>query len=89
MRRGYLLFWGEFQRYFIECVENISNFTNVCFFLLLPLKAKTLTFFPSHFSIILLGSARLVDIILDVNIVCTYKIFIMSFYLMDKKKFEV
>ena len=27
--RGYLLFFlGEYQIYFIECVENISNFTS-------------------------------------------------------------
>ena len=26
--RGYLLFLGEYQIYFIECVENISNFTS-------------------------------------------------------------
>ena len=25
---GYLLFLGEYQIYFIECVENISNLTN-------------------------------------------------------------
>ena len=22
-------FWGEYQIYFIECIENISNFTSV------------------------------------------------------------
>ena len=26
--RGYLLFFGEYQIYFIECVENIRNFTS-------------------------------------------------------------
>ena len=26
--RGNLLFLGEYQMYFIECVENISNFTS-------------------------------------------------------------
>ena len=26
--RGYLLFWGEYQIYFIECVENIRIFTS-------------------------------------------------------------
>ena len=26
--RGYLLFLGEYQIYFIECVENIRNFTS-------------------------------------------------------------
>ena len=26
--RGYLLFWGEYQIFFIECLENISNFTS-------------------------------------------------------------
>ena len=28
INRGYLLFCGEYQIYFIECVENISNFTS-------------------------------------------------------------
>ena len=36
-----------------------------------PLRGKNFTFFPSHFSLILLGSARLVGIILGVNAVCT------------------
>ena len=39
------------------------------FFLFYPLRGVKL--FSSHFSIILLGSARLVRIILGVNIVCT------------------
>ena len=26
--RGYLIFWGEYQIYFIECDENISKFTS-------------------------------------------------------------
>ena len=29
--RGYLLFWGEYQIYIIECVENISNFMSALF----------------------------------------------------------
>ena len=28
INRGYLPFWGEYQIYLIECVENISNFTS-------------------------------------------------------------
>ena len=28
MYRGYLLFFGEYQIYFIECVEIIRNFTS-------------------------------------------------------------
>ena len=28
LNRGYLLFSGEYQIYFFECVENIGNFTN-------------------------------------------------------------
>ena len=28
IHRGYLLFLGEYQIYFIECVENISDFTS-------------------------------------------------------------
>ena len=28
INRGYLLFSGKYQIYFIECVENISNFTS-------------------------------------------------------------
>ena len=28
INRGYLLFLGEYQIYFIECVEKISNFTS-------------------------------------------------------------
>ena len=34
-------------------------------------KGEKLNFFHSHFSLILLGSASLVGIILDVNTVCT------------------
>ena len=26
MHRGYLLFWDEYQKYFIKCVENIRIF---------------------------------------------------------------
>ena len=29
INRGYILFLGEYQIYFIECVENISNFKSV------------------------------------------------------------
>ena len=36
-------------------------------------KGGNLNFFPSHFSLILIGSARLVGIILGVNSVCTSK----------------
>ena len=42
----------------------------VNFLFIFPLKGK-LNFFHSHFSLILLGSARLVCIILVVNAVCT------------------
>ena len=28
LKRGYLLFGGEYQIYFIEYVENLSNFTS-------------------------------------------------------------
>ena len=28
IHRGYFTFSGEYQIYFIECVENISNFTS-------------------------------------------------------------
>ena len=41
--------------------------------LFFPLRGK-FNLFPRHFSLILLGSARLVGIKLGVNIVCTYKI---------------
>ena len=37
-------------------------------------KGEKLYFFPGHFSIILPSSARLVGIILSVNIVCTLKL---------------
>ena len=42
----------------------------VNFLFIFSVKGKNLTFF-SHFSLILLGSARLVGIILGGNIVCT------------------
>ena len=29
IHKGYLLFWGEYQIYFIECVENIRIFMSV------------------------------------------------------------
>ena len=51
---------------------------NILFILLLLLFffffftfAEKSTFFPNHFSLILLGSARLVGTILGVNTVCT------------------
>ena len=43
----------------------------VNFLFIFSVKEKNLTFFLSHFSLFLLGSARLVGIILDVNAVCT------------------
>ena len=43
----------------------------VNFLFIFPVKGKNLTFFPGHFSLILLGSARIVGIILGVNAVCT------------------
>ena len=43
----------------------------VSFLFIFSVKRKKLTFFPSHFSLILLISARLVGIIMGVNTVCT------------------
>ena len=49
------------------------------FLFIFSVKEKQTYFFPRHFSLILLSSARLVGIIFGVNIVCTRKWFIMSF----------
>ena len=50
------------------------------FFLFFSVKGKNLTLFPSQFSLILLGSARLVGKILGVNInFAPRKWFVMSF----------
>ena len=45
----------------------------VNFLFIFSVKGKNLTFFHSHFSLFMLGSARLVGIILGVNTVCTLK----------------
>ena len=58
-----------FSRHEMKYFWYLMNKSKCSFFF--AVKGKNLTFFPSHFSIILLGSAHKVGIILGVNIVCT------------------
>ena len=74
-----------------NCINNNNN-KNKCkediyFFEVNKNRGEKLNFFPSHFSIIVLGSVRLVGIIL--SLFEPRKRFIMSFYWIDKKKFTV
>ena len=55
----------------------------VNFLFIFTVKGKTVNFFHSHFSLILLGSTRLVGIILGANTVCTKK---MAYNVILKKE---
>ena len=80
--RGYLLFWGEYQIYLIECGENTDIFTerDEIYLVFTPKKVNfpfiytqwkiqkaQPNFFPGRFSFDLTFSVCLVTIILDVN----------------------